>query len=85
MLCCAGSHLGGVHRRFMRAEDGSVSFAGDMPAFDDSQFVPVEVKAGSLVVLHGANVHLRWVGVGLAERGRHRGFCRGQPRKQQSG
>ena len=46
----------------MRAEDGSVSFAGDMPAFDDSQFVPVEVKAGSLVVLHGANVHFRWVG-----------------------
>lgn len=33
-----------------------------MPAFDDSQFVPVEVKAGSLVVLHGANVHFRWVG-----------------------
>jgi phytanoyl-CoA hydroxylase len=50
-----------VHRRFLRAADGSVSFTGeaaDMPAFDEERFLPVEVKAGSLVLLHGANVHL---------------------------
>lgn len=52
-----GSHHKGVHRRFLRAADGSVSFDGESPSFEDSQFVPVEVKAGSLVLLHGANVH----------------------------
>ncbi|KAL4457864.1 hypothetical protein ABPG75_012729 [Micractinium tetrahymenae] len=52
-----GSHHEGVHRRFLRAPDGSVSFDADSPSFEDSQFVPVEVKAGSLVLLHGANVH----------------------------
>ncbi len=59
----AGSHTDGVHRHFLRAADGSVSFTGsaeDMPAFDETRFRPVEVKAGSLVLLHGANVHLRW-------------------------
>jgi len=54
----AGSHQQGVHRRFLRAPDGAVSFDAPSPAFDDSQFVPVEVPAGSLVLLHGANVHL---------------------------
>lgn len=63
----AASHVEGVHRHFIRAADGSVSFTGDaadMPAFDEERFVPVEVKAGSLVLLHGANVHLRWDGWG---------------------
>lgn len=41
----AGSHLEGVHRRFLRAPDGSVSFEGDyMPAFDEATFRPVEVR-----------------------------------------
>ena len=57
-----GSHLEGCHRRFIRAPDGSVSFDRGMPEFDSSAFVPVEVKAGSLVLLHGSNVHLRWAG-----------------------
>ncbi|PSC71492.1 phytanoyl-dioxygenase [Micractinium conductrix] len=52
-----GSHTKGVHRRFLRAPDGSVTFDADAPQLDDSGFVPVEVKAGSLVLLHGANVH----------------------------
>lgn len=55
----AGSHLEGVHRRFLRAADGSVRFDVDMPSFEGlAGFVPVEVKAGSLVLLHGGNVHL---------------------------
>lgn len=53
-----GSHHAGVHRRFLRAPDGAVSFDAPSPAFDDAEFVPVEVPAGSLVLLHGANVHL---------------------------
>jgi phytanoyl-CoA hydroxylase len=53
----AGSHLDGVHRRFVRAPDGTVSFEGDMPEFEEAAFVPLEAKAGSLVLLHGANVH----------------------------
>ena len=58
-----GSHKAGVHKQFIRAEDGSVSFTGaNLPIEvlddDDScQFTPVEVKAGTLVLLHGANLH----------------------------
>lgn len=76
----AGSHVDGVHRRFLRAADGSVSFTGDaadMPAFDEAHFLPVEVKAGSLVLLHGANVHLRWVGWASEGVTQQRGECGG--------
>jgi len=54
-----GSHSTGVHKRFVRSADGSVSFDGDAAEakYDTSAFVPIEVKAGSLVLLHGANVH----------------------------
>jgi phytanoyl-CoA hydroxylase len=52
-----GSHLAGVHRRFVRQPDDSVSFEGSMPEFNKERFLPLEVKAGSLVLLHGANVH----------------------------
>ena len=80
-----GSHVAGCHRRFVRAADGSVSFTGapppqcdDAAATAGTQLVPVEVKAGTLVVLHGANVHLRCVGVlGVGVGGRGRGAsCR---------
>ena len=64
-----GGHAGGVHRRFLRADDGSVSFEGEMPAFEEGAFVPVEAKAGTLVLLHGANVHLSRENV--SERSRH--------------
>ncbi|KAI3436792.1 hypothetical protein D9Q98_006203 [Chlorella vulgaris] len=57
MWTLPGSHLDGVHRRFVRAPDGTVSFEGDMPEFEEAAFVPLEAKAGSLVLLHGANVH----------------------------
>jgi hypothetical protein len=32
-------------------------FTGPSPTYDLSQFEPIEVKAGTLVLLHGANVH----------------------------
>ncbi len=32
--------------------------SGELPQIGDEKFVPLEVKAGSLVVLHGANLHM---------------------------
>lgn len=47
-----------ILKRFIRNDDGSVRFeGGEMPAFDMDAFDPVEVKAGDLVLLHGANIH----------------------------
>jgi ectoine hydroxylase-related dioxygenase (phytanoyl-CoA dioxygenase family) len=34
-----------------------VSFEGAYPEWDLSKFVPLEVKAGTMVLLHGENVH----------------------------
>lgn len=51
------SHVHGTHRKFIRDAHGSVSFIGEMPKIDLKQAVPIEVKAGDLVVLHGANIH----------------------------
>eukprot|EP00218_Dolichomastix_sp_CCMP3274_P009839 CAMPEP_0170144250 /NCGR_PEP_ID=MMETSP0033_2-20121228/13382_1 /TAXON_ID=195969 /ORGANISM="Dolichomastix tenuilepis, Strain CCMP3274" /LENGTH=283 /DNA_ID=CAMNT_0010380741 /DNA_START=11 /DNA_END=862 /DNA_ORIENTATION=- len=51
------SHLAGVQRRFVRTSEGGVTFDKDVPAADLTGFTPLEVKAGALVVLHGANVH----------------------------
>lgn len=55
-----GSHQGGVKRRYVRKEDNSVCFEGPEPRYDLSKFVPLECKAGTLVVLHGANVHFSY-------------------------
>lgn len=51
-----GSHKNGLLRRFVRDENG-VHFDKPFPSFDQGDFVPVEVKAGSLVVIHGDLVH----------------------------
>jgi Phytanoyl-CoA dioxygenase (PhyH) len=52
-----GVHKDGIKRRFLRNPDGSLVFDQPQPEYDLSAFVPVEVKAGSLVLLDGANVH----------------------------
>eukprot|EP00208_Stichococcus_sp_RCC1054_P000919 CAMPEP_0206139430 /NCGR_PEP_ID=MMETSP1473-20131121/6053_1 /ASSEMBLY_ACC=CAM_ASM_001109 /TAXON_ID=1461547 /ORGANISM="Stichococcus sp, Strain RCC1054" /LENGTH=291 /DNA_ID=CAMNT_0053533225 /DNA_START=138 /DNA_END=1013 /DNA_ORIENTATION=+ len=52
-----GSQKGGVQRRFKRRADDTVFFEGPALDCDLKQFVPLECKAGALVVLHGANVH----------------------------
>ena len=52
-----GSHAQGVHRQFVRSEGGKVTFVGEAPEYDTSALVPLEVQAGTLVLLHGANVH----------------------------
>ncbi|KAG2494945.1 hypothetical protein HYH03_006880 [Edaphochlamys debaryana] len=52
-----GVHKEGLKRRFKKAEDGFVSY--DLPdtAWDMTRFEPLECEAGTLVLLHGENVH----------------------------
>jgi len=50
------SHKGGLVRRFTRDGDG-VRFDNPSPLYNYEDFVPLEVKAGSLVLLHGNLVH----------------------------
>lgn len=52
-----GVHRDGVARRFVRGPGGQLVFTAPSPTYDLSRFVPLEVEAGTLVLLHGANVH----------------------------
>nr|GMD70431.1 phytanoyl-CoA dioxygenase [Ipomoea batatas] len=51
-----GSHKNGLVRRFIRDENG-VHFDNPSPLYDQKDFVPIEVKAGTLVVIHGDLIH----------------------------
>ncbi|KAK9091636.1 hypothetical protein Sjap_024813 [Stephania japonica] len=51
-----GSHKNGLVRRFIR-DDKGVHFDNPSPSYDRADFVAVEVKAGSLVVIHGDLIH----------------------------
>lgn len=51
-----GSHKNGLVRRFIR-DDNRVHFDGPFPSCDKQDFVAIEVKAGSLVVIHGDLIH----------------------------
>ena len=56
------SHKHGIYRKFIRNPvDNTVSFTGELPAEvlenSENKFEPLEVKAGTLVLLHGANLH----------------------------
>jgi phytanoyl-CoA hydroxylase len=53
-----GSQKDRVARKFI-VEGAGTRFDKEALTYDLSQFVPLEMKAGSLVVLHGALVHLR--------------------------
>ncbi|GMH01985.1 hypothetical protein Nepgr_003824 [Nepenthes gracilis] len=52
----AESHKKGLMRRFIRGNEG-VHFDQPSPSYDQKDFLPIEVKAGSLVVIHGDLVH----------------------------
>lgn len=52
--------LDGLVRRLIRGEDG-MTFDRPSPVYDPKDFVPIEVKAGSLVVIHGDLIHQRSV------------------------
>ncbi|XP_062171049.1 phytanoyl-CoA dioxygenase [Alnus glutinosa] len=51
-----GSHKNGLVRRMIRREEG-VSFDRPSPTYNQKDFLPIEVKAGSLVVIHGDLIH----------------------------
>ncbi|KAF6163556.1 hypothetical protein GIB67_002561 [Kingdonia uniflora] len=51
-----GSHKNGLVRRFIRDDEG-VHFDRPSPVYDHKDFVSVEVKAGSLLVIHGDLIH----------------------------
>ncbi|KAG2434181.1 hypothetical protein HXX76_007907 [Chlamydomonas incerta] len=52
-----GIHKDGLKRRFTLGPGGKVAFDAPQPAYDLSQFVPLECPAGTLVLLQGENVH----------------------------
>jgi phytanoyl-CoA hydroxylase len=55
----AGGHLSGLRSRFLRAEGGGTRFdTYDERPWPDAGLVPVEVRKGALVVLHGLLPHL---------------------------
>lgn len=56
--------LDGLVRRFIRDEKG-VHFDKASPTYDQKDFVSIEVKAGSLVVIHGDLIHQRSVISGM--------------------
>lgn len=63
-----GSHRDGLVRRFIR-DDSGVHFDKPSPSYNQKDFVPLEVKAGSLVVIHGDLVHQSFEN--LSEKSRH--------------
>ena len=52
-----GNHTGGVRARMTADGCGGVTWPSGLPNFDDLTLRPLEVTAGTLVVLHGSNVH----------------------------
>ncbi|XP_054704201.1 phytanoyl-CoA dioxygenase domain-containing protein 1 isoform X1 [Grus americana] len=55
-----GSHTSGINRRMVRAASGSsscVEFVGSEPLYDESQFIPLPVSKGGLILIHGEVVH----------------------------
>ena len=54
-----GSHVDGVAKRMVVDPQTrtKVEFEGEYPNWDLNEFSPLEVKAGTMVVLHGENVH----------------------------
>ncbi|HVF49441.1 MAG TPA: phytanoyl-CoA dioxygenase family protein [Pyrinomonadaceae bacterium] len=54
-----GGHVGGLRSRFVRAPEGGTRFiALGEPVWPQDALVPLEVAAGTLVVLHGMSPHL---------------------------
>ncbi|KAM0853427.1 hypothetical protein ACQ4PT_051080 [Festuca glaucescens] len=51
-----GSHKNGLQRRMIRDENGT-HFDRPSPLYDQKEFVPLEVKSGDFVVIHGDLVH----------------------------
>ncbi|WP_394849583.1 phytanoyl-CoA dioxygenase family protein [Pendulispora brunnea] len=53
-----GGHKGGLRSRYIRTEQGDKFDVYDATPFPENEFVPLEAKKGSVVVLHGAVPHM---------------------------
>lgn len=51
------SHTCGVRKRMTRDGEGGVAWPEGRPDYSDCDLQPLETKAGTLVLLHGSNVH----------------------------
>eukprot|EP00475_Leptophrys_vorax_P031130 TRINITY_DN47085_c0_g1_i1.p1 TRINITY_DN47085_c0_g1~~TRINITY_DN47085_c0_g1_i1.p1 ORF type:complete len:296 (-),score=32.38 TRINITY_DN47085_c0_g1_i1:104-991(-) len=60
LFALPGSHKDPIARRFIRDEKGSVVFDNPAPEYDLTKFVPLPVKAGTAVLLHGQLVHFSY-------------------------
>ncbi|XP_044849160.1 phytanoyl-CoA dioxygenase domain-containing protein 1 isoform X2 [Mauremys mutica] len=55
-----GSHTNGITRRMVRAPPGTIpctQFVGSEQTYQDSQFIPVPICKGGLILIHGEVVH----------------------------
>ncbi|XP_043354816.1 phytanoyl-CoA dioxygenase domain-containing protein 1 isoform X2 [Dermochelys coriacea] len=55
-----GSHTNGITRRMVRAPPGTIpctQFIGSEQTYQDSQFIPVPIHKGGLILIHGEVVH----------------------------
>ncbi|XP_034649362.1 phytanoyl-CoA dioxygenase domain-containing protein 1 isoform X1 [Trachemys scripta elegans] len=55
-----GSHTNGITRRMVRAPPGTIpctQFIGSERTHQDSQFIPVPIRKGGLILIHGEVVH----------------------------
>ncbi|XP_074976428.1 phytanoyl-CoA dioxygenase domain-containing protein 1 isoform X3 [Caretta caretta] len=55
-----GSHTNGITRRMVRAPPGTLPcthFIGSEQTYQDSQFIPVPIRKGGLILIHGEVVH----------------------------
>ncbi|KAF2075447.1 hypothetical protein CYY_003276 [Polysphondylium violaceum] len=55
-----GSHKNGIYKRFKRNPDGTCTFDvvnENEPTYDKKDFIPLECKKGSAILLHGSAVH----------------------------
>jgi phytanoyl-CoA hydroxylase len=65
-----GGHLSGLKKRFVRATEGGTRFLTlDAGEWDETRLVPLEVKKGTLIVLHGLLPHMSRAN--LSTRSRH--------------
>ncbi|CAF2041928.1 unnamed protein product [Brassica rapa subsp. trilocularis] len=51
-----GSHKNGLVRRFVRGENG-VTYDQPSPSYEQKDFVPIEMKPGSIIAIHGDLIH----------------------------
>lgn len=62
-----GSHKNGLKIRMIKDENGTY-FDRPIPSYDHKEFVPLEVKSGSLVIIHGDLVHKSFENLSPASR-----------------